>query len=241
MGGGRSPVVDPAAEKAAVRNRRDNALLRGLTENERLLVVECARFERYGAGETLFHQGQSAECLYMVLSGRVKLLTCSEEGRETINRFLRAGDPFAAVAGLDEQAVYPVTARSIDPTHVLAWPRQQAMQLMKGIPRLAMNLMEVMASYMRENLSAHHEVATGRVPERLAAVILRLAAQAGREYRGGILLEDPVSRQDLAEMTGTTLYSVSRILSQWEEQGMVELGRRRILILQPDALKHRDI
>jgi CRP-like cAMP-binding protein len=80
------------------------------------------------------------------------------------------------------------------------------------------------------------ELATERVEQRVARTLLRLARQVGRKVEGGVLIDMPLSRQDLAEMTGTTLYTVSRILSQWEQQHLVETGRERILIRQPHGL-----
>jgi CRP-like cAMP-binding protein len=70
----------------------------------------------------------------------------------------------------------------------------------------------------------------------VARALLRLARQAGQRAEDGVLIGLPLSREDLAEMTGTTLYTVSRILSHWEQQGFVEAGRERVLIHHPHAL-----
>jgi CRP-like cAMP-binding protein len=74
------------------------------------------------------------------------------------------------------------------------------------------------------------------VAQRVARTLLRLARQAGQREEEGVLIGLPLSRENLAEMTGTTLYTVSRILSGWEEQGLVEAGRERVLIRLPHAL-----
>ncbi|GBC80838.1 Global nitrogen regulator [bacterium HR09] len=80
------------------------------------------------------------------------------------------------------------------------------------------------------------ELASERVEQRLARCLTRLARQVGRQVPEGILLDVPLSRQDLASMTGTTLYTVSRILSHWEGQGIVKAGRQKLVILRPHAL-----
>jgi CRP-like cAMP-binding protein len=77
---------------------------------------------------------------------------------------------------------------------------------------------------------------TERVERRVARALLRLVHDAGRRVEGGVEVAFPVSRQDIAEMTGTTLYTVSRLLSAWEERGIVRSGRRRIVLIKPDAL-----
>jgi CRP-like cAMP-binding protein len=80
------------------------------------------------------------------------------------------------------------------------------------------------------------ELSTERVEQCIAHALLRLAEQAGKPVGRGIRIDFPISRQDVAEMTGTTLHTVSRTLSAWEEQGIVEGGRQKITIREPDAL-----
>ena len=85
--------------------------------------------------------------------------------------------------------------------------------------------MEAVAGRAQEFQSRLREVATERVPQRLAHMLLRLARQAGRPVANGTLIDFPLTRQDLAEMIGTTLYTVSRLLTEWSERGIVEIGR----------------
>jgi cAMP-binding proteins - catabolite gene activator and regulatory subunit of cAMP-dependent protein kinases len=77
---------------------------------------------------------------------------------------------------------------------------------------------------------------TERVERRVARALLRLVQEAGRRVDAGVEIDFPVSRQDIAEMTGTTLYTVSRLLSSWEERGIVRSGRQRIILTTPHAL-----
>jgi len=81
------------------------------------------------------------------------------------------------------------------------------------------------------------ELATERVASRVARTLLRLARQSGRPVDGGILVDHPLSRQELAEMTGTTLYTVSRLLSAWEDAGLVEAGRERVTVRSVEGLE----
>ena len=93
-----------------------------------------------------------------------------------------------------------------------------------------------MAERMQELQERYRELATERVAQRVARAILRLARQTGRRVEGGVLLDLALSRQDLAELTGTTLFTISRTLSEWEQQGLVEVGRERVLIKSPHGL-----
>jgi CRP-like cAMP-binding protein len=91
-----------------------------------------------------------------------------------------------------------------------------------------------MTTYIQEMQERYRELATEKVERRIARALLRLVAQMGVKMEKGIELT--FTRQDLAEMSGTTLYTVSRVLSEWERQGVVEAGRERVLIRNPHGL-----
>jgi CRP/FNR family transcriptional regulator, nitrogen oxide reductase regulator len=97
-------------------------------------------------------------------------------------------------------------------------------------------MMQLMTGYIQEMQERYHELATERVQQRIARVLLRLAAQSGRKMQDGVLIDLPFSRQDLAEMAGTTIYTVSRVVSAWEKQGLVSTGRERVTITNPHGL-----
>jgi len=96
--------------------------------------------------------------------------------------------------------------------------------------------METLGARLQDSQTRILEMSTQQVEKRVAHAILRLANQAGRKTETGILIDFPISRQDIAEMTGTTLHTVSRILSAWEEKGLVESGRQRITVCDPHGL-----
>jgi CRP-like cAMP-binding protein len=107
---------------------------------------------------------------------------------------------------------------------------------MERHPRLAMNTLGTVGGRLQESQARVRELSTERVERRIAHALLRLAGQAGKPVGSGIRIDFPISRQDVAEMTGTTLHTVSRTFSAWEEQGIVESGRQKITIRKPDAL-----
>ena len=99
---------------------------------------------------------------------------------------------------------------------------------------ISMDLMQLMTNYIQEMQARYRELATERVQQRIARALLRLASQSGQKAADGIELT--LSRQDFAEMSGTTLYTVSRVLTEWERQGLIASGREYIRILQPHGL-----
>jgi CRP-like cAMP-binding protein len=110
------------------------------------------------------------------------------------------------------------------------------MNLAERFPRIALNAMKIMAGQIREFQNRVRELSTQRVERRIARTILRLARRSGRKIDQGILVDLPLSRQDIAEMTGTTLYTVSRVLSDWEGRGLVQSERQRVIITYPHGL-----
>jgi CRP-like cAMP-binding protein len=103
-------------------------------------------------------------------------------------------------------------------------------------PHLSLDLMHVMTSYIQEIQTRYRELATEHVEQRVAIALLRLASQIGELRENTNSIDLSFSRQDLAEMTGTTLYTVSRLLSEWERAGVIESGRERVRILKAHEL-----
>lgn len=210
-------------------------LFAGLTEMELQAVVREAGDLKFEEGSFLFYQDDPAERIFVLKSGRIKLYQLSTDGQQVLMRVMTPGMMFAAIS-LVEGALYPVSAEAAEDSEVLYWSQQTLLRLLERYPVLALNAIKVLAGHVREFQDRYRELATERVERRIARAVLRLASQTGVKTDEGILLNLPLSRQDLAEMSGTTLFTVSRTLSQWEEKGLVTAGRERLLIRFPHGL-----
>lgn len=210
-------------------------LTSGLTPAECTRVRGAGRLQRLASGRYFFRQGDLAEAVYQIETGRVRLSQVTAEGQQILLRVISAPTVFGAIA-LTTADTYPVTAEADEDCSAWVWPRTALMPLVEQIPRLALNAMQLMAGHVQEFQDRFREIATQRVERRLARCLLRLASQTGRKIEEGVLIDLALTRQDLAEMTGTTLYTVSRILSQWESQGLVQSGRERVVIRYPHGL-----
>jgi CRP-like cAMP-binding protein len=131
---------------------------------------------------------------------------------------------------------YPGTALAVADSVALRWPMTSWDQLIASHPVLAANVMDVVGQRLQEAHARVRELSTEEVERRVAHAVLRLAGQAGKKEPDGIRIDFPISKQDLAEMTGTTLHTVSRILTAWEKAGLVEGGRQRLLVKEPHRL-----
>lgn len=210
-------------------------LFQGLDADALAAVVQAAHIHSVPSGSCFFFQGDPATRFYVLLEGRVRLTQVTAEGQQVILRFITAGEGMGIVAALGAM-VYPASAEALDACRAAMWDGAAIAALMEHYPRLALNGMRLLAQRVREFQDRLRELATERVERRVARMLLRLARQSGQKVAGGILIDLPMSRQNLAEMTGTTLYTVSRILSQWEAQGLVETGRERVVIRRPHGL-----
>ena len=215
---------------------RRSRVFDGLTELERDVWLERAEACTFRRGHTLARQSEPARHFFVVESGLVKILQLTAEGTELIVRFVAPGEPFGGVVALGD-APYPVTAVVVQPAVIRQWTRQAVADLLTRTPQVRVNIMREMTSHMTEALTRVRELTTERVGQRLAHTLLRLAKQCGATQPDGVLITQALTRQELADLTGTTLYTVSRTLSEWETQGLVESRKRLLLLKSPRRLE----
>lgn len=185
-----------------------------------------------------FFQGDAAEYLYVLTGGQVKLMQSNLNGQQVNLRTLYAWQMFGALGAVRVEATYPASAQALEHSTALAIPNRFLHVMLESRPYLSFDLMKLMTSYIQEMQVRYRELATERVEQRVANTLIRLAGQSGSlsENEAGITLS--FSRQDVAEMTGSTLYTVSRLLSEWERKGIIKAGREKIKILKPHDLVH---
>jgi CRP-like cAMP-binding protein len=188
-------------------------------------------------GEFFFFQGDSADYVYILTKGQVKLLQSNPNGKQVNIRTIQPWEMFAALGAVRKDATYPVSAQAIQNSAALVTKSEFLSEMMQTRPYLAIALTRLMTSLIQDMQARYRELATERVEQRIAHTLLRLASQIGqRVERETTTVELSFTRQDLAEMTGTTLFTVSRTLSDWEKLGFIEAGRERIRIKNPHEL-----
>lgn len=183
----------------------------------------------------LFHQGNPATHSYLVTRSQLKLTKLNEQGKEVIIRYIGVGELTAAVAVLNN-GFYPVTAESIQETEVIGWDKSTMLGLMHKYPEIAINLLGITLSRIDDVQQRYLEICTEQVDQRIARSLLRLMRRAGSKHRDGIVIDIPLSRQNIADYSGTTLYTVSRTLSAWGKKGWIKSGREKIMVTDPHAL-----
>ena len=222
-------------KSAALDLIRLSSLFKGLDAAAIEDVHAAMREQRVAKGETLFEQGMDATHCYIVALGRIKLSQTTADGQQVVLRFMGQGDLLGCVA-VFRKIPYPATAVAVDDSILFSWSAPTTSGLMERHPAMAMSVINTIGGRIEELQQRLREIATERVERRIAHALLRLARQSGRRGKRGVEIPFALSRQDLAEMTATTLHTVSRTISAWEQAGLVESGRQRVVILDPHRL-----
>ena len=204
------------------------------TDDDLAYLIKKSILRSVEEGGFFFFQGDPANYLYVLTSGQVKLTQSNPAGQQVNLRTLFPWQAFGALGAVREEATYPASAEATEDSAALAISSETLKQMMQTRPYLSAGLMKLMTSYIQEMQTRYRELATERVQQRIARMLLRLASQSGQKAQNAIELS--LSRQDLAEMSGTTLYTVSRVMAEWERQGLVKLGRENVPILKPHGL-----
>ncbi|WP_332690381.1 Crp/Fnr family transcriptional regulator [Devosia sp.] len=220
----------------------DRSLVRALplfnklsdAELDRLLARATMR--RVAMGEAVFEQGQKADRFFLLLHGRLKVTQVTADGQQIIVRMVHPGDIFGFAKALQRDD-YPGTPTAAAESVVICWPTEVWGLFVEQNPHLAVNAMQTIGQRLQEAHTRIREMATEEVERRVAHAVLRLIEQAGKTESAGIRIDFQISRQDIAEMTGTTLHTVSRILSAWEAKGLVEGGRQKLLVRDAAGLR----
>lgn len=208
-------------------------LFRGLDQGERAEIVRLARERRVVRHESFYLQGDPAEDVLVLCAGRVKATLTRQDGQETILWLTGPGEAFGALEARD-CATYATGAEAIEASHALIWSRAALDTLGDRRPVLLRNTGAILSAHMRALEERYSELVSQRVPERVANTLVRLACEIGRPVDGGRVVG--LSREELAQMTGTTLFTVSRLLNEWQDRDLVTTRREAVIVRRPQQL-----
>jgi CRP/FNR family transcriptional regulator, nitrogen oxide reductase regulator len=219
----------------------DRSVLRSLppfvTMNDADLdeIIGRAISKRYPAGTPVFDQGAHAAQFYVLVHGRLRVTQTTPSGEQIVVRVVNPGE-LCGMAKAMGRTTYPATALAVVESVALGWPMDQWDPMLARYPSFAGSAMQTIGGRLQEAHSRIREMSTEVVERRLAHTVLRLVEQSGKREPQGIRIDFPISKQDLAEMAGTTLHTVSRILTAWEQAGLVDTGRQKLLVKVPHRL-----
>ncbi len=205
----------------------------GLSETQIGEIKQIAVDKHFAKGEIIFFQGDEGNGFYIIISGMVKIFKVSPEGKEHIMRIVTRGEPFGQVAVYAGRA-FPASAQAIAKSHLLFLPRTEFVQLINHNPSLALSMLANLSMRLREFTVHVENLALKEVPGRLAAYLIHLAEEQRNE---GDMVSLNISKVQLSSLLGTTPETLSRILTQMQGRGLIEVKRRDIRILDHPGLE----
>ncbi|WOI32832.1 Crp/Fnr family transcriptional regulator [Tritonibacter scottomollicae] len=198
-------------------------------------ILDQATPKRVEAGTEFFHEGHDAERFYLLLDGYIRVVKVTPTGEQIIALHISPGQLFGIAPALSRDT-YPATAISVAESIALSWPVRLWADFTTRYQGFATESYRTLGERLGEMQSRITELATQAVEQRIATALLRLVNQSGRKTDQGIEIAFPITRLNISEMTGTTLHTVSRLLSAWERDGIVASRRKHIVITDPHRL-----
>ena len=192
-------------------------------------ILDQAASRRYEQGVAIFHEAARADRFYLLLDGHIRVVRTTPGGEQVIALHIPPGQLFGIAPALGRDT-YPATAMPAVECLALSWPVSLWPDFVARYEGFATETYRTVGQRVGEMNNRILELATQHVEQRVANALLRLVRQSGKKVESGILIDFPITRQNISEMTGTTLHTVSRLLSAWEKQGIVESERRRIVV-----------
>ena len=221
--------------------RLDHSLIAGLPPFEGMSaanldrMLEHARSLRVPKDKAVFEQEEEAHSFFLLVDGHVRVVQTTPDGQQIIVRYISPGE-LMGIAHAIGRKTYPASAFAVVDCVVLAWPGHLWPEFAASFPAFGANTYKTVGTRLQETQARVVELSTEQVQHRVAHALLKLVNQAGKRTEDGILIDLPLSRQDIAEMTGTTLHTVSRLLTSWEEKGLVKSGRQKVTVTDPHRL-----
>ena len=211
-------------------------VLRRLAPADRTRLAGVSRVREYARSDVIFEEGSPSDSFYTIASGRVKVTKSTPAGKDVILEVFGPGDPFGAVA-VYEGRPFPASAIALEDTVCLQVPRQTFFELLEQHPSLVRGLLLGLTHRLIELTNRMAELTGGRIEPRFARLFLKLADDSGRPERGGVFIPVPLSRQELADMTGTTIETCIRIMSRWGKQDVVRTEKDGFIVVDRKALE----
>jgi CRP/FNR family transcriptional regulator, nitrogen oxide reductase regulator len=212
-------------------------LFQGLADDLVAELLQQAQPRMIVADEVIFNAGSPARTVHVLVSGCVRLVQFTPTGERVIIQYVRPGETFGTPALLDSR--HRADAMAVTNCTELQWPSNFIREVMSQHPLVALNAMRAFETRLESMENRLRDLSNGRVEQRIAQALSDLADRFGRLGSEGTEIPFPISRQDLADLSGTTLHTVSRILGTWEVLGHIKRGRRRIVVTDLTSLAIR--
>jgi CRP/FNR family transcriptional regulator len=215
---------------------RTTPIFSRLTPADRRTIADVSRVQQFSKGDLIFEQDSPSDAFYAIVSGRVKIFKMMPNGKDLILEVFGPGDPLGAVAVYMDRP-FPASAMALDDTTCVIIPRPAFFRLLESNPSLVRGLLLGLTTRLVELTNRLAELTGGRLEPRFARLFLKLASETGRAERGGTFIPLALSRQELADMTGTTVETCIRIMSRWNKEAIVRTEKDGFVVVDRPGLE----
>jgi CRP/FNR family transcriptional regulator, nitrogen oxide reductase regulator len=225
------------SEIVARVNELAPAFLEGLAKSELAVVLGAATRRRFPARSLIASEGHRADKLYLMLEGLARTFSTTREGEKTVVLWV----PPPAVSGgralLSQPMEYLLSTESVTDSVALVWERSAILPLAKRYPRLLENALLIASDYVEAYRDLHVATSFDSASQRVARVLGNLARGIGQRGFEGTLLN--ISNEELANEANVTIFTVSRLLSEWQRKDLLVKSRGSVVIRSPEELVRR--
>jgi CRP/FNR family transcriptional regulator len=215
---------------------RTTAIFNRLTTADRRIVADVSTVQHFAKGDLIFEQESPSNAFYAITAGRVKIYKMMPNGKDLILEIFGPGDPLGAVAVYMDRP-FPASAMALEDTTCVIIPRAAFFHLLESNPSLVRGFLLGMTTRLVELTNRLAELTGGRIDARFARLFMKLASETGRAERGGTFIPIALSRQELADMTGTTVETCIRIMSRWNKEAIVRTEKDGFVVLDRAGLE----
>jgi CRP/FNR family transcriptional regulator len=219
-----------------MREIKDISIFGTLGEPDLEEIKDYFSVEEFRKKDAIFSEGDPSDWLYGVLKGKVKITKISAEGKEIIIEVISPGDVFGAVAVM-RGFPYPANAAAMEDTRLLKVSRTNFLKILDGYPSVMYCMMQNLGDRMKGSHETLKNIALEKVSSRIASLLLKLAEKSGVETPEGTVIDFKLTKQDIADMVGTTVETSIRTMSQFKKRGLIEERDGQVVIKNPEELR----
>ncbi len=227
------PTLSREEKRRLIRNV---ALFAALSDKDLDALIAVARNTRLAARERLFHKGDEGTQIYVVIQGRLKALTTSDEGDDVVFSILGEGEVFGEIALLGRPR-RTATVTAITPCDLLVIDRRDFLQFLRTHPEAAIELLSVLAERLKRVSELVEDTLFLNLPVRLAKKLVHLARAYGGHVDDGVKIDLKLSQEEWGDLVGATRESINKLLREWTESGLITLEQGYVVIHRPRELE----
>ncbi len=218
-----------------IKNLKKIDLFKNLSDDELKELEPYLVTSSYDKKKEIFSEGDPPEWFFIVSKGKVKITKLSHEGKEIILEIISPTDIFGGVAVI-RGFPYPANAVAMEDTEVLKISRKNLMRLVDRFPNLMYCIALQLGDRMKSSYDSLKNIALERVEARIAALLLKLSNKVGVDTGKGTLIDMRLTKQDVADMVGTTVETSIRTFSKFKKEGLVDVLDGKFIIKDREAL-----